>query len=151
MTHPLYDADFCAWTQAQARLLRARQWEALDIERLADEIDAIGRRDRHQLRRQLQLVLWYGLRWACQPERRDESWCSQINGARLWIAGILKDSPSLVRELPDDVTEAYTWARQQAADQTGLPLTTFPAVCPWPLAQLQDLRYVPAPVEDETS
>jgi hypothetical protein len=39
MTTPDYDTDFYAWTQAQAAAIRAGQWEALDIEHVAEEIE----------------------------------------------------------------------------------------------------------------
>jgi len=40
-----YDTDFYAWTQAQADALRAKDWAALDLEHLAEEIDSMGKRD----------------------------------------------------------------------------------------------------------
>jgi hypothetical protein len=38
MTTPSYDADFYAWTQAQAAALRTKDVAALDLEHLAEEI-----------------------------------------------------------------------------------------------------------------
>ena len=39
----LYEADFYAWTQEQARLLRERRWDDLDLENLVDEVESVGR------------------------------------------------------------------------------------------------------------
>jgi hypothetical protein len=39
-----YEADFFAWTQEQAQLLRDRDARGLDWENLAEEIDSMGRR-----------------------------------------------------------------------------------------------------------
>lgn len=36
----LYEQDFYAWTQEQAKLLRSRVWDSLDIENLAEEIES---------------------------------------------------------------------------------------------------------------
>jgi hypothetical protein len=36
-----YDTDFDAWAQAQAAALRAKDWTALDIEPLAEEIEEL--------------------------------------------------------------------------------------------------------------
>ena len=47
MTTPSYDTDFYAWTQAQAAAIRAGQWEALDIEHVAEEIEDLWKYDRH--------------------------------------------------------------------------------------------------------
>jgi Domain of unknown function DUF29 len=49
MTTPDYDTDFYAWTQAQAAAIRAGQWEALDIEHVAEEIEDLWKPDRHNL------------------------------------------------------------------------------------------------------
>ena len=35
----LYEADFYAWTQEQAKLLRSQQWELVDVENLIEEIE----------------------------------------------------------------------------------------------------------------
>jgi hypothetical protein len=42
MTTPDYDTDFYAWTQQQAAALRAKDWAAVDIEHLAEEVDDLG-------------------------------------------------------------------------------------------------------------
>ena len=44
-----YDEDLYAWTQEQAALLRARHFDALDWENLAEEIAAVGGSDRRKL------------------------------------------------------------------------------------------------------
>jgi len=45
----LYAQDFYRWTQEQAALLEARQWEALDLLHLIEELESLGRRERHAL------------------------------------------------------------------------------------------------------
>jgi hypothetical protein len=42
MTAPDYHTDFYAWTQQQAAALRAKDWPALDLDRLAEEVDSLG-------------------------------------------------------------------------------------------------------------
>ncbi len=39
----LYDIDIVAWSCEQAELLRGRYWDALDLERIAEEIEDVGR------------------------------------------------------------------------------------------------------------
>jgi hypothetical protein len=48
----------------------------------------------------------------------------------------LEDLPSLAPELEALAAWAYPWARRDVAQETGLPLATFPEVCPWPVAQV---------------
>jgi hypothetical protein len=57
-----YEADFFAWTQEQARLLRGRDARGLDWENLAEEIDSMGRRDRRELESRLRLILHHLLK-----------------------------------------------------------------------------------------
>jgi len=38
-----YDEDVILWAEEQARLLRARRFDELDIEHVADEIEDVGK------------------------------------------------------------------------------------------------------------
>jgi hypothetical protein len=40
---PAYEGDVVAWAQEQARLLRARRFDALNIEHIAEEIEDVGK------------------------------------------------------------------------------------------------------------
>ena len=143
MTETGYEKDFYAWLLSQATHLRARQWAALDIDNLAEEIEDLGRSERHALWSHLRILLLHLLKWAYQPERRSRSWRGSVTRARQNLARRLRQSPSLRPDLPEFMTEAYADARRLAADQTGLPLATFPETCPWSLDQLQDLDFLP--------
>jgi hypothetical protein len=48
----LYDQDFYAWTQRNADLLRQGRAAEIDLEHLAEEIEAMGKEQRHALRSQ---------------------------------------------------------------------------------------------------
>lgn len=41
-TSHLYEVDFYAWTQTQAKLLSEEAWEQLDREHLIEEIESLG-------------------------------------------------------------------------------------------------------------
>src|SRR5437867_1293766 len=63
----LYDHDFYAWVQAQAALLKARQFDALDLDNLIEEVESIARQERHLLWHRFRtllthLVAWWGER-----------------------------------------------------------------------------------------
>jgi hypothetical protein len=49
MVATLYEADFYAWIQEQAELLRDRQWSQLDLPNLIEEIESLGRQDQQEL------------------------------------------------------------------------------------------------------
>jgi hypothetical protein len=130
MSNPSYDTDFYAWTQAQVAALRAKDWAALDLDHLAEEVEALRKTERKTVRSQLRRLSSHLLKWAYQPARRSDSWQATINDARRLVDDWLEDSPSLTRELPALVEWAYPRARREAAKDTGLSLATFPEACP---------------------
>jgi hypothetical protein len=145
MTKASYETDFYSWTQAQAAALRAKDWGALDLDNLVEELDALGRSERNALWSHLRILLVHLLKWRYQPERRTRSWRGSITRARQNLARRLQQ-PSLRRELSAFITEAYTDARRLAADQTGLPQATFPQMCEWNEEQVQDVDFFPKAV-----
>src|SRR5712691_611546 len=90
-----YDDDFFAWTQEQARLLRAGELTIVDAENLAEEIESVGRSDRREIRNRLIVLLAHLLKWGHQQRRRGVSWSDTIAEQRLQIDSVLVDSPSL--------------------------------------------------------
>jgi hypothetical protein len=127
MTEPLYDIDFYQWTQTQAAALRAKDWAALDLDNLAEEIDSLGRSDRRAIMHQLERLLIHLLKWLTQPAHRARAgrmWRSSMRQARHAIAQLTGESPSLHDYPAQQLALTYRHARQQAADQTGLPLLT---------------------------
>jgi hypothetical protein len=136
MTTPDYDTDFYAWAQQQAEALRAKDWAALDVEHLAEEVDDWRTTERRAVRSQLRLILSHLLTWVYQPARRTDSWRSTIANGRVLVQEDLEDLPSLAPELKTLAAWAYPRARRDAAQETGLPLATFPEVCPWAIEQV---------------
>jgi hypothetical protein len=50
MTDTLYDTDFCAWARAQAAALQAKDWAALDLGNLVEEVESLARSEYRSLR-----------------------------------------------------------------------------------------------------
>ncbi|BAC91519.1 DUF29 domain-containing protein, partial [Gloeobacter violaceus] len=90
-----YRSDFHAWTVEQAAALKARQWDRLDIENLAEEIEALGRAERRELESRLAVLIAHLLKWQFQSERRSNSWQATIDEQRDQIARLLTSQPSL--------------------------------------------------------
>jgi uncharacterized protein YPO0396 len=133
-----YDTDFYAWAAQQAAALRAKDWAALDLEHLAEEVEDLRKTERRGVQSQLRLIFSHLLKWRHQPAKRTESWRTTIANGRVLVQEALEDLPSLARELPALATAAYPRARRDAAKETGLPLATFPEACPWPVEQVLD-------------
>ncbi len=141
----LYEQDFYLWTQEQATTLGAREFEALDIPHLIEEIRDLGNNLKNALESDLCQILLHLLKWRYQPQGRIEShsWQDSIDEHRERIVRLLAKSPSLKSHLPIIWPDEYRRARRKAQRQTGLPLTTFPATCPWDVAQVLDEDFWP--------
>jgi hypothetical protein len=49
MSRTLYDQDFYEWTQHEAGLLRSGNAREADLTHIAEELEDLGRRDRHEM------------------------------------------------------------------------------------------------------
>jgi hypothetical protein len=143
MTKASYETDFYAWARAQAEALRAKAWDQLDIEHLAEEVEDLRKLERRAVRSQLRLILSHLLKWVYQSDKRTDSWRSTIANGRVLVLDDLEDNPSLAHELPELFAWAYPRARRDAAKETGLALATFPEVGPWTLEQCLDEDFWP--------
>jgi phage gp29-like protein len=142
------ETDFFAWTQDQAVLLRARRGDAIDWDNLAEEIESVGRRDRRELGSRLKVILLHQLKWQFQPGRRGSSWRSSLRAERQEIDALLKQSPSLRREVVELMVDAYDYALDDAEEQTKLPRSSFPGSCPYTPEQVLDRHYLPEAERD---
>jgi hypothetical protein len=143
MTTPTYDADFYAWTQAQAEALAAKHWNALDLDHLGAEIKSLGGAHVQAVTNHLTLLLTHLLQWTVHPQGRTRHWRTTIRVTRQQLARRLRRSPSLRAELPRLLADAYGEARTRAIQHTGRPPTTFPKACPWPVARVLDEDFWP--------
>ena len=141
----LYEHDFYTWTQTTAALIRAGKWTDIDPESLAEEIESLGKSQQRELASRLDVLLMHLLKWRYQPERRrtGHSWRSTIRTQRRELRRLLAQNPGLQPLVDPTIADSYAEACLDAADETGLPLTTLPPVCPWTLAQILDADFFP--------
>ncbi len=131
-----YENDYCAWAETNANLLRQGKWAEVDVAHLIEELDDVGKSERRSLESFVGNVLMHLLKWRFQPGLCGTSWRRSIRNGRREAAKVLRDSPSLRPLLPQIVAAEYPAAREDAADETGLPLETFPQDCPFSLEQV---------------
>ena len=144
LTHSkLYDTDFYAWTEQQAELLRAEEFEAVDWDNLIEEIMAMGAAQRRELTSRLQVLLMHLLKWRYQPELRSKSWGYTIRNQRNELAYLLEESPSLCTLVAERVAIAYPRAVKDALEETGFLQSPFPATCPYAAEQILDEAFWP--------
>ena len=139
----LYHQDFYLWIQATTKLLQEAKFSQLDLENLIEEMQAMGRREKRELRSRLIILLMHLLKWKYQPQKRTDSWLNTINEQRISLEELFEDSPSLKPLLPDIFDQCFQKARLKAANETGLNLTDFPDNCPWNESKTLDFEYIP--------
>lgn len=138
-----YEADYAQWCAEQGTLLREGRLSDLDRENLAEEIESLGRGDRREIRSRIRVLIAHLLKWEFQPGHRCHSWQSSVSEQRVWIEGIIKDSPSLRRYPAQVFEEAYRDALPVAIRETGLRKSQFPAEPPFTAKQALDGRFWP--------
>ena len=136
-----YETDFHRWAETQAGLLRLRSANSLDWDNLAEEIEALARSDRREIRNRLVVLCAHLLKWEFQPRLRSNSWRSSVREARRQIAGLIEESPTLAGYPADKLADAYGHGREDAEAETGLP--DLPVDCPWTIDQVLDRDFWP--------
>jgi len=143
MSTTLYEIDFFAWANEQARLLRAGKLSEADIGHIAEEIESMGKTEKRELVSRLKVLLLYLLKWQFQPEYRGKSWRLSIMEQRREVARHLDDNLSLKARLTETMADAYGDATIGAARETDLELDVFPAACPWTFEQIMAADFWP--------
>jgi Domain of unknown function DUF29 len=145
----LYETDFYAWTQEQARLLRERRFHDLDLDNLVDEVESVGSSEKREIRNRLVILMAHLLKWKFQPGGRGSSWSGTVVEQRQQILDILATSPSLQKYQRDQVARQYGSARLLAAKETGIAYGVFPEECPFDAREVLDLEFFPEDREFE--
>jgi hypothetical protein len=131
-TVALYEQDFFEWGMAQARALRAVRdviqrvapqnsmlqdaLQALDWDNLAEEIEGLARRDRRELTSRVMTIIEHLVKLQHSPATEPRAgWMETIGHARSEIEDIVRDSPSLHREVAEVITRKAERAAQLAA------------------------------------
>ena len=137
-TQDLYNKDFIAWSDEQALLLEQQRWDELDLVNLIEEIKDLGNRHRDALESQLTILSMHLLKWQYQPQKRSNSWKSSIREARKQIERLIRKHPVLRIYLEQVLEQCYLDAREDASDETGLDINTFPISCPYSIQEIRD-------------
>lgn len=138
-----YEQDFYAWAQEQAKLLKEKAFNKLDIVHLYEEVEDMGNRHVDELESRLEKLLMHLLKWEYQPTKKTKSWYKTIVEQRSRINLRLKKMPSLNHKLPELFNDAYEIAVKDAVAETGLSKSVFPSACKWNIKQVLDEEFFP--------
>mgnify|MGYP001416583346 FL=1 len=148
----LYETDFYAWTQAQAAKLRRLGEQAvnldLDLPRLAEEVEDLGKAERNAIRSQLIRIIEHCLKLEYSPAHAPRGdWRESIIEARDEIVGRM--SPTLRRDLEGAVGGLFDRARRRAENalrkqDEHAAADALPETCPYALHDLLQDDWYPA-------
>jgi Domain of unknown function DUF29 len=147
-----YETDIVAWANEQAELIRTGQFNLLDLEHLAEEIEGVSKSERNELANRMAILLTHLLKWEFQPRfRASNSWRRTIKDQRDSVEKRLRDTPSLKPSLDDADWIADVWrdAVRGAVKETRLVIDTFPENCPWSMVDVLTVGWMPSVPEIE--
>jgi hypothetical protein len=126
--------DKVAWLDEAAHLIRAECGKALDWPILADYLEDMAKRDRREIGSRLRILLAHLLKWQYQPAQRCAGWQITVLTQRAELESGM--TATLRHHAEAVLPKVYRRAVQEAAKETGLDASTFPAECPYTLDQI---------------
>lgn len=141
--NPLYEKDFHDWAMEQAVLLRAKRWQDLDLETLAEEVEDMARSQKKEIRSRLEVLIMHLLKWKYQPGRRTPSRKNTVFNQRQDLVELIADMPSERPYLREAFPNRYNATRLSSEAETGIAFVLFPDECPFTLEQVMDTEFYP--------
>lgn len=138
-----YEEDLAIWYHRQADLLRERRFDELDLENLIEEMEVAGKNLRRELHSRVRVLLMDLLKCQFQHARISGSWRGTLAEQRAAISDLIEDSPSFGRIVMEAAVREYPRAVHGAAEETGLPESSFPSANPYSRDQLLDRHFIP--------
>jgi uncharacterized protein DUF29 len=112
----LYDEDFYAWTQQQAKALRThfKGDNRIDVEHLAEEVEDLGKSELHAVESYIENVIEHLLKldYSGWIEARDH-WRAEVDAFRASIER--KITPRIRQQVETELDTLYDRARRAAA------------------------------------
>jgi Domain of unknown function DUF29 len=136
----LYERDFYVWTETQAELLRKRQFEALDLDDLIEEVEGLGDAKKSAVLNNASVVIEHLLKLQLSPARDPRrSWAESIVEHRTRLEIDL--TPRLRQILDQELPRIYALTQRGTALKLRLhgedaAADVLPATCPYTLDQI---------------
>jgi hypothetical protein len=139
----LYQNDYALWLEKTIHTLQRRDFAELDLERLIEELEDLGREQKNavvsfldQIIRHL-LLLDY---WQAEVARNKVHWQGEVYNFRVQLADRLTQTLYNYLALAlDDIYRRSLKAVQIKTDRQ----VSFPQLCPYTLDQLLDIDWLP--------
>ena len=132
----LYLDDETAWLELTAEMIREGSIEDLDFPNLAEYLTDMATRDRREVDSRLKILIAHMLKWTHQPSMRSRSWLTTIKAQQQDLEDLLA-SRTLRTHAVANLQRVYDRAVVLAEAETGVGRTSFPAECPYSLADIE--------------
>ena len=127
MKKSLYERDFNLWINETLTSLKTRNMETIDWDNLIEEVEDMGRSQKHALESYLQRLIEHILKlkyWEQEKARCYKGWRSEVINFRNRIKRIIKKNPSLKNYLIEQYSEIYQDAIATMSEQFDIPSET---------------------------
>ena len=139
----LYEQDFYLWLEITINQLKQRNLVQLDWHNLIEELEDLGREQKHKvesyLRQLLKHLLLYQY-WESEKLYCANGWADEIDNFRAELEILLR-SQTLYNYLKTIVNSTYKKARKSAIKKSKLDI--LPESCPYSLEEILDSEWLP--------
>jgi hypothetical protein len=142
----LYDTDYQLWLNQTVAQLKAQDLSQVDLENLIEEIESLGRSERHAISSYLMRLCEHLLKikyWKSEREMCLRGWKREVINFRLQIQEELEDSPSLRSFLQDIFAKQYKNGRKLFLNASDLEAKLIPETPDFTLEQALDEDWLP--------
>ncbi|MEO1148564.1 MAG: DUF29 domain-containing protein [Cyanobacteria bacterium J06638_22] len=125
----LYETDYQRWLAQTVSQLRSHDFKNLDLDHLIEEIESLGRSDKHALSSYLMRLCEHLLKikyWESERDACFRGWNREITNFRIQIQERLESSPSLKSFVHSNFAKQYGNGRKLFLRASGLDPAMIP-------------------------
>ena len=140
----LYEIDDSLWLEETIELLKAKNFEALDLENLLEELEDLGNEKKFRVAGFLQQIIRHCLLlqfWISEREYNQAHWRSEIINFKDELNTYL--TTNLRNYLEHNLATIYEKALRYLRQKTDNKVN-FPDTCPYSLEELLDPNWLPS-------
>jgi hypothetical protein len=139
----LYEIDNSLWLEETIELLKAKRFDAIDLDNLIEELEDLGNEKKFRVASLLEQIIRHFLLlqfWVSEREYNRSHWRSEIVNFKNQIDTYLTTNLRhyLAQELPRIYQKAFNYAREKTDNKIN-----FPEECPYSLENLLALNWFP--------
>jgi hypothetical protein len=139
----LYEIDDSLWLEETIELLKAKKFDALDLDNLIEELEDLGNEKRFRVASFLQQIIRHCLLlqfWTREKEYNQAHWQAEIVSFQYQLKRYLTTNlrQYLEQEFEQIYFESVRYVRQKTDNKVN-----FPDICPYSLEELLDPNWLP--------